>query len=171
MSAYRAMGKLCLVVRLCPGLRRDPQEIGCPEALVAACVAKSGMAVVSGPTGAGKTTTVASLVQHLAGTRSVHILTAEDPVECEISPGPALVTQRQVGTDVKSFGDGLREALRQDADVMVIGECRDPDTAASAALAARTGHLSPRSTPRARRMPSSGSWACWWSPETGARAW
>ena len=141
VSAYRATGKLCLAIRLCPGAPPTPQEIGCPDALLAACAARSGLVVVSGPTGAGKTTTVASLVQHVARTRNVHVLTVEDPVEYVISPGPALVTQRQVGTDVRSFSDGLREALRQDADVMVIGECRDPDTAASAALAAQTGHL------------------------------
>lgn len=141
LSAFRAAGEVRVAVRLVPDDPPAPAEIGCPRALETAFSADSGLVVVCGPTGCGKTTTLASLAQRELSLRPVHVLTVEDPVEYVLRPGPGVATQRQVGTDVESFHVAVREALRQDPDVLVVGECRDRETAEAILVAAQTGHL------------------------------
>ena len=103
--------------------------------------ARHGLVLVTGPTGSGKSTTLAALVDHINATRREHILTIEDPVEFIHAPRASLVTQRQLGRDTASFADALRAALREDPDVILVGEMRDPETIRLALTAAETGHL------------------------------
>jgi twitching motility protein PilT len=103
--------------------------------------AHQGLAIVTGITGSGKSTTIASLLQYVNRTRHVRIITLEDPIEYVIEDDKALVSQRQVGIHVPSFADGLRSALREDPDVIFVGEMRDRETAGLALTAAETGHL------------------------------
>jgi twitching motility protein PilT len=100
-----------------------------------------GLVLVCGPTGAGKSSTLAALVGELNRTRSCHILTIEDPVEYEHRPGKAVIEHIEVGRDARSFPEALRAALRQDPDVLLVGEMRDLETVATALTAAETGHL------------------------------
>lgn len=100
-----------------------------------------GLIVVAGPTGSGKTTTCMAAVQTLLERKSMHVVTVEDPVEYLLNDGMGLASQREVGRDVPDFASALRDALRQDPDVIVLGETRDPDAAAAALQAAETGHL------------------------------
>ena len=102
---------------------------------------RQGLVIVTGITGSGKSTTLASLVQYINETRKARILTLEDPIEYVIPSGKALVSQREVGRHVPSFQDGLRSALREDPDVVLVGEMRDPETTSLALSAAETGHL------------------------------
>lgn len=141
LSVYRALGFLRAAIRLAPGSPPSPKDLGCPKVLESSFAARAGLVIVCGPTGAGKTTTLAALAQQAVASRPVHILTIEDPVEYLISPGPGVVTQRQVGSDVRSFPQAVRESLRQDPDIILVGECRDGETAEAILLAARTGHL------------------------------
>ena len=101
----------------------------------------SGLLLVTGATGSGKSTTLASLVQQINQTSAVHILTLEDPIEYVYPAGLALINQREVGRDTRSFASGLRSALRQDPDVIMVGELRDAETIGIALTAAETGHL------------------------------
>jgi twitching motility protein PilT len=112
-----------------PGVLRD--LIGRPH----------GMILVTGPTGSGKSTTLAALIAHLNATRRGHILTLEDPIEFVHPSGQCIVSQREVGVDVVSFAAGMREALRQDPDILMVGEMRDPETMSAALALAETGHL------------------------------
>jgi len=114
------------------GLRTDLYDLGSLT---------QGLVVVAGPTGAGKSTTLAALIDHINQTRRCHIVTIEDPIEYLHPPALSLVTQRQVGSDVAGFGTALVEALRQDPDVILVGEMRDRETMRTALTAAETGHL------------------------------
>ena len=100
-----------------------------------------GMVLVTGPTGSGKSTTLASLIEHVNQTSAKHVLTLEDPVELQYTSKRSIIHQREVGTDVESFASGLRAALREDPDIILVGEMRDQDTIAAALTAAETGHL------------------------------
>jgi twitching motility protein PilT len=100
-----------------------------------------GLLLVTGPTGSGKSTTLAAMVTWLVSNFSRHVVTLEDPIEYLIGHGMGLVNQREVGDDVRDFAEGLRAALREDPDVIVVGEMRDPETVAAALTAAETGHL------------------------------
>src|SRR5258705_650903 len=105
------------------------------------CDASAGLVLVTGASGEGKSTTLASMAQTIAGRRSVNIVSIEDPIEFVHSQGRSLVNQREVGSDVHSFAAALKNALRQDADVILVGELRDTDTIQTAITAAETGHL------------------------------
>src|SRR5947208_10323688 len=105
------------------------------------CDASAGLVLVTGASGEGKSTTLASMAQTIARRRSVNIITIEDPIEFVHSQGQSLVNQREIGSDATSFGSALRNALRQDPDVIVVGEMRDTDTIQTAITAAETGHL------------------------------
>lgn len=102
---------------------------------------KAGIVIITGPTGCGKSTTVAACLEHLNATRPAHIVTIEDPIEFLFRPRESIFTQRQVGTDTPTFFEGLRTALRQSPHVIFLGEIRDPETAMTALQAAETGHL------------------------------
>ena len=112
-----------------------------PQALRASLHLDKGLVLVTGPTGSGKSTTLASLIDEINRTRAVHILTLEDPIEYLHPSQRCLVTQRQIGRDAVSFAEGLRAALREDPDIILVGEMRDPETISLALTAAETGHL------------------------------
>ncbi len=120
----------------------DPAEVGLAVPLVERFLRlQQGLVLVTGPTGSGKTTTIAALLEALNRRREIKVVTIEDPVEFEFVSGRAEIIQREVGVDVPSYSAGLREALRQNPDAIVLGEIRDADTAMVALQAAETGHL------------------------------
>ncbi len=120
---------------------RPLSELGLPDSLLNLADARDGLVVVSGPTGAGKSTTLATLLDHVNRSRSGHIITIEDPIEYLHRPVRCVVNQRQVGMDAPTFNDALVASLRQDPDVVLVGEIRDLDTIRTAITAAETGHL------------------------------
>lgn len=130
-----------LALRRLEDLFRSLAELGLPESLLRLAEWRDGLVVVSGPTGAGKSTTLATLLDHVNRTRSGHIITIEDPIEYLHKPVRSVVNQRQVGMDAPSFNDALVASLRQDPDVVLVGEIRDLDTIRTAITAAETGHL------------------------------
>ena len=120
---------------------RTMKQLGLPEALVNITKKNNGLFLVTGPTGSGKSTTLAAMVQEINLTRSVHIITVEDPIEYLYDSEVALIQQREIGSDTKTFAEALRRAMREDPDVLMIGELRDLETIAAAVTAAETGHL------------------------------
>jgi len=140
VNLFRHLGGLAAAVR---PLRRVPTfaDLSLPADLEKLTEPIDGLVLLVGPTGSGKSSTLAALLDHLNGTRSRHILTIEDPVEYEYASRRCLIHQREVGRDVESFAAGLRAALRESPDVILVGEMRDSDTFAAAMTAAETGHL------------------------------
>lgn len=138
---YRSRGKSTLALRPIPLKIPSMNELRLPLASRKACGLTQGLVLVSGATGMGKSTTLASLVDTIAHTTCRHIVTIEDPIEYVFEDGMSQVTQREVGRDVESFDEGLRQALRQDPDVLLIGEARDRETMEVALHAAESGHL------------------------------
>lgn len=120
---------------------RTIKQLGVPDELKAVAQKNSGLFLVTGPTGSGKSTTLAAIVQEINVSRSVHIITIEDPIEYLYRSELSLIHQRELGSDTKSFAEALRRAMRQDPDVIMIGELRDLETIAAAVTAAETGHL------------------------------
>jgi len=120
---------------------RKLEELGVPVAIRELSERDRGLILVAGPTGSGKTTTLAAMINHINETRAVHILTIEDPVEYVFDNNKAMIHQRELGSDTNSFADGLKFALRQDPDVVLVGEMRDLHTMELALTAAETGHL------------------------------
>ena len=139
LHVYRAAGKISAAVRLLPSLAELPND---PDGdwFEELAGLTSGLILVTGPTGSGKTTALARLVLAISE-RPLHIITIEDPAEYIFAGGAALIHQREAGRDTASFSSGVREALREDPDVIVIGEMRDEETIAAALTAAETGHL------------------------------
>jgi twitching motility protein PilT len=140
-NLHRQRGQLAAALRALP--RRVPTlaELELPAELADLVAPTRGLVLVCGPTGAGKSTTLAALVGHLNRTRAAHVITIEDPIEYEHPGQRCLVEQVEVGTDAPSFAAALRAALRQDPDVLMVGEMRDLETIAIALTAAETGHL------------------------------
>lgn len=137
-----AQGELFASLRPLPDTPPDPSEVGLSGQLVKLVTSLSdGLILISGPTGSGKTTTIACLVEAINQARRHKIVTIEDPIEFLFSGKQSEIIQREVGVDVKSYSTGLREALRQNPDVIVVGEIRDAETAMVALQAAETGHL------------------------------
>jgi twitching motility protein PilT len=128
-------------VRALDANARSPQSLGIPEEVVALCTKPHGLVLVTGPTGSGKSTTLASLIDHINRTRACTILTIEDPIEFVHRSKKALVRQREVGRDTRSFQEAIKHALRQDPDVILVGEMRDLETIEAAITLAETGHL------------------------------
>ena len=117
------------------------EELGVPPVLADLASSPRGLLLVTGATGSGKTTTIAALLEQVIGRRPVHVVTLEDPIEYRFRGSAALITQRQIGRHAGDFPNALRQAMRQDPDVIVIGEMRDTETIAAALTAAETGHL------------------------------
>lgn len=129
------------VFRIIPEKIKTPQELNLPPTLLDLIDCDRGLILVTGPTGSGKSTTLASLIHHINMTRDSHILTVEDPIEFVHQNIKSLINQREVGTHTKTFGNALKAALREDPDIMLVGELRDLETISLALTAAETGHL------------------------------
>ena len=129
------------VFRVIPEKILTPQELNLPQSIMDLIDVDRGLILVTGPTGSGKSTTLAALIHHINMTRESHILTVEDPVEFVHQNIKALVNQREVGSHTKTFANALKAALREDPDIMLVGELRDLETISLALTAAETGHL------------------------------
>ncbi len=140
-NAYKQRNSCALALRVIPFRVRSLDELGAPWAATELLQRPFGLVLVVGPTGSGKSTTLAAMIDRINETRPVHILTIEDPVEYLHHHKVAMVNQREVGTDVTSFTEGLRSALREDPDVILLGEMRDLDSIAITLTLAETGHL------------------------------
>ncbi|MFL5895295.1 MAG: type IV pilus twitching motility protein PilT [Thermoleophilaceae bacterium] len=140
VSAFRQRGGTSYIFRTIPEAP-DFDELGLPEVVLTWTGAPQGLVIITGPTGSGKSTTSAALIRRINEGRSCHIVTVEDPIEFIHHDARALVSQREIGADAPSFSRALKAALRQDPDVILIGEIRDEDTAMTALRAAETGHL------------------------------
>jgi len=141
VNAFRQRGSIGVVIRLIPFVIPSPESLGLPPVSTELACLNKGLVLVTGPTGSGKSTTLASLVDYINRTRSCHIVTIEDPIEYLHRHNLSLVNQREVGNDTLSFTNALRAVLRQDPDVILVGEMRDLETIATAITAAETGHL------------------------------
>ena len=141
VNAYFQRGSVGAAFRLIPGKIDDFETLGLPGVMEALCRQPRGFVLVTGPTGSGKSTTLASMVDYINANRETHIMTIEDPIEFLHEHDKSMVNQREVGADTKSFADALRFILRQDPDVIMIGEMRDLETVRAALTAAETGHL------------------------------
>jgi twitching motility protein PilT len=130
-----------MVLRVIPTRVKSIEELGLPPVLKRIAQEERGLVVVTGTTGSGKSTTLASMIDHINSTRSTHIMTVEDPIEYLHRDHMSIVNQREVAVDTESFSKALRSALRQDPDVILVGEMRDHETIETALLAAETGHL------------------------------
>ncbi len=141
INVYRERGQLAVALRLIPGEVPRLEELGLPSLCGDLARVPRGLVLVTGPTGSGKSTTLAAMVRLINEERPQHIITLEDPIEYLHKNQRAVINQREVGIDTDSFASGLRAALRQDPDVILVGEMRDPETMAAALTAAETGHL------------------------------
>lgn len=141
ITVFRQRGKVGMVMRHFRNILFTPQELRIPRQVCEKVLHSKGLFLASGPTGSGKTTTIASIIDLINQNQGKHIITIEDPVELLHPHKTSLITQREIGTDVKSFVDGLHWSMRQDPDVIVVGEIRDQETARVSLRAADTGHL------------------------------
>jgi twitching motility protein PilT len=141
VNAYYQRGSLGAAFRVIPQDIKGIDELGLPKVLHQFASKPRGIVLVTGPTGSGKSTTLAAIIDEINRTRTDHILTIEDPIEFVHRHKRCLVNQREIGTDAASFSDALRSALRQDPDVILVGEMRDLETISTALTAAETGHL------------------------------
>jgi twitching motility protein PilT len=141
VNLHQQAGAMGLAARLIPKAIPSPQELRLEPQIVSLTQLLDGLVLVVGPTGHGKSTTIASLIEEINKTRNTHIVTIEDPVEFVFEPKHALISQREVGVDTHSFAAALKRVLRQDPNVILVGEMRDPETIATALTAAETGHL------------------------------
>jgi twitching motility protein PilT len=140
-SVFRQRGTVAISMRLIPERIPQIEDLGLPPAVIGLAELRRGLVLVTGVTGSGKSTTLAALIDVINRTRAAHILTIEDPIEFVHRNKKATVTQREIRTDTLSYASGLRSALRQDPDVILIGEMRDVETIETALVAAETGHL------------------------------
>ncbi|MBQ4480812.1 MAG: type IV pilus twitching motility protein PilT [Victivallales bacterium] len=141
VSAFRARGNIAMVLRTISNDLLTLEQIGLPNACKDILFRPRGLVLVTGPTGSGKSTTLASMIDVINHERSDHIITIEDPIEFYHKSVKCVITQREVHNDVPSFADAIRRALRQDPDVILVGEMRDNETISAAITAAETGHL------------------------------
>jgi len=141
VNVFRQRGSVSAVFRTLRFGGPSFDEMGLPEVIRRLADEQRGLVLVTGPTGSGKTTTLAAMIEHLNHTRQSHIVTIEDPIEVLFRDDVASINQREVGTDTESFLSALRAALRQDPDVILIGEMRDTETVRTSLQAAETGHL------------------------------
>jgi twitching motility protein PilT len=141
VSVLKAKGNYGLVLRQIPNKMFGLRDIGLPDKVRELLYRPRGLILVTGPTGSGKSTTLASMVNYINESRDGHIITIEDPIEYYHPHKHCIVTQREVGVDVPSFSEAIRRALRQDPDIVLVGEMRDLETIEAAISAAETGHL------------------------------
>lgn len=141
VNVYKQKGTYAMALRLIPSRLLTIEEIGLPSHIKELLYRPRGLILVTGPTGSGKTTTLASMLDLVNAERDCHIITIEDPIEYYHNHKKGIVSQRELGVDVLSFADALRAALREDPDVILVGEMRDLETMEAAIVAAETGHL------------------------------
>ena len=141
VNAFRQRGSISIVCRAIPYQVRTIEELGLPPAIRALAEERRGIILLTGTTGSGKSTTLAAMIDHINQRRAEHIITLEDPIEYLHSDKRSIINQREVGSDTKSFARAMRRVLRQDPDVILIGEMRDEETVHTALSAAETGHL------------------------------
>ncbi len=141
VSIFKQRGNIAMVLRQIPNEMLPPDVLGVPEVFTRLVMRPRGLILVTGPTGSGKSTTLASLVNFINERTDHHIITIEDPIEFYHYHKKSTVNQREVGVDVPSFSEAIRRALRQDPDVILVGELRDLETIEAAITAAETGHI------------------------------
>ncbi len=141
VNAFHEKGNMAIALRLIPTKIRTTQELGLPKIIDSFTEYPRGLVLVTGPTGSGKSTTQAAMVDKINTEKALHIITIEDPIEYQHYHKQSIIVQREVHFDTLSFGSGLRSALREDPDVVLIGEMRDLETIATAVTLAETGHL------------------------------
>jgi twitching motility protein PilT len=141
VNAFFQMGQVSIAMRLIPSKIKTIEELNLPHILHRFTKAQQGFVLVCGPASHGKSTTLASLIDEINHTRAEHIITIEDPIEYVFEDDRSIIDQREVGRDALSFARALKSALREDPDVIMVGEMRDPETMAIALTAAETGHL------------------------------
>src|SRR3982751_5865494 len=140
-NIFQQRGTVGMVLRVIPMTIRTIDELGLPAVLRNVADEERGLVLVTGTTGSGKSTTLAAMIDHINKTRSAHVMTVEDPIEFLHRDHRSIVNQREVSVDTRSFAQALRSALRQDPDVILVGEMRDFETIETGLLAAETGHL------------------------------
>src|SRR3990172_998791 len=140
-NAAKQRGTTSLVIRLLPSVVQSFEELGLPEVCKELILKPRGLVVISGPTGSGKSTTLSAMINYLNSTESRRLVTIEDPIEFVYTNNKCVITQRELGGDTKSFAEALRHVLRQDPNVILVGEMRDLETASAALEIAETGHL------------------------------
>src|SRR6202142_232946 len=140
-SIFRQRGSVGIVMRLIPIQVLSIEQLNLPPVLAEIADARRGLVLVTGATGNGKTTSMAAMMRYINETRHAHIVTVEDPIEFIHEPQKCMIIQREVGSDAESFSDAMPAAMRQDPDVIMVGEIRDRETAATCLKAAETGHL------------------------------
>ena len=141
VNAFRQRGEVSIVCRAIPYQVRTVADLGLPEVITKLAEEPRGIILLTGTTGSGKSTTLAAMIDHINSTRARHIVTLEDPIEYLHRDKRSIVNQREVGADTESFARAMRRVLRQDPDVILIGEMRDEETVRTALSAAETGHL------------------------------
>ncbi|WP_391202210.1 type IV pilus twitching motility protein PilT [Psychrobacillus sp. L4] len=141
INAYQQQNHVSIAARMIETKIPAIETLGMPNVLYTLADKPQGLILVTGPTGSGKSTTLASMIDYINTTKSKHIITLEDPIEYVHTHKKSVINQREVGADTQSFANGLRAALRQDPDVILVGEMRDLETISTAITAAETGHL------------------------------
>jgi len=141
VNVYRQRGTWAFAIRAIPPFIKSIKELNLPKVLEKLALEERGLILVTGVAGSGKSTTLAAMLNHINKIKTVNIITIEDPIEYVLKDEKSIIAQREIGLDTRSFADGLREALRQDPNVIMVGEIRDRETAEIALLAAETGHL------------------------------
>ena len=140
-NVFQQRGTVGLALRVIPTQIRSVEELGLPPVITTIAEETRGLVLVTGTTGSGKSTTLAAIIDHINRTRCAHVMTVEDPIEFLHRDQRSIVNQREVSVDTRSFAQALRSALRQDPDVILVGEMRDFETIETGLLAAETGHL------------------------------
>ncbi len=141
VNIFQQRGTVGMVLRVIPLTVRSLSELGLPKILETIALEERGLVLVTGTTGSGKSSTLAAMIDHVNTNKTVHVMTVEDPIEFLIRDKRSVINQREVGVDTLSFSHALKAALRQDPDVLLVGEMRDLETIETALLAAETGHL------------------------------
>ena len=141
VNVFQQRGTVGMVLRVIPTILKSIDELGLPPVLKAIASEERGLVLVTGTTGSGKSTTLAAMIDYINKTRKAHVMTVEDPIEFLHRDQQSIINQREVSVDTRSFAQALRSALRQDPDVILVGEMRDHETIETALLAAETGHL------------------------------